>query len=246
MSTTQVTASSQPTDGKKLNVVQLLISKIVELQKMMLNQKIRKPFDYNRHGKKDFQAVLEPGDIINIEPFEQYGTSFMVANDSVPELLPEKEINLLTKNGDVLPAYDQSSNIFFKDVTLDTLDLAQMQLGVYYFVVLDPLLYINFSQPQQVKRFIDKNTPINFNLKNTLPAFLSKDYGRLPQMAVFADTTTIKLSVGSYNPNSTTRFARILAFGYKFQLEVAKVNDNLDRNDPRIVTTFYTGARTKS
>lgn len=238
--------SSQPADTKKQNVVQLLVSKIVELQKMMLNQKIRKPFDYNRHGKKDFQAVLEPGDIIGLEPFENYGMHFMVRNDSVPELLPEKEINLVTTSANALQVYNQSSTLTYKDVTLDTVDLASMELGVYYFVVLDPLIYVNFSQPQQVKRFIDKTTAINFTLKNTLPAFLNKDYARLPQMAVFADTTTIKCSVASYNPNSTTRFARILAFGYKYELETAKVNDNLDRNDPRIVTTFFTGTRTRS
>lgn len=245
MSSTTI-PQSQPADGKKLNVVQLLVSKIVELQKMMLNQKIRKPFDYNRHGKKDFQALLEPGDIIGLEPFEQYGTHFMVRNDSVPELLAAKEIELIASNSNVLPAYDQSTNIFYRDVSLDTLDLSSMQLGVYHFVVLDPLTYVNFSQPAQVKRFIDKTNAINFTQKNTLNAFRQKDYARLPTMAVFADTTTIKVSVGSYNPNSTTRNARILAFGYKYELEVAKVNDNLDRNDPRIVTTFFTGTRTRS
>lgn len=241
------TPVSVTTDApKKLNVVQFLVSKIVELQKMMLNQKIRKPYDYNRHGKDRFSAALEPGDIIGLEPFEQYGTHFMVRNDTVPELLMPKEINLVTSSGTALPAYDQSSTITTRDVALETLDLNSMQLGVYHFVVLDPLVFINFSQPGTVKRFTDKNDPIRATLKNTLPAFTRKDYGRLPQMAVFADTTTIKLSVGSYNPNSTTRFARVLAFGYKYELEVAKVNDNLDRNDPRIVTTFFTGTRARS
>jgi hypothetical protein len=240
------TTTSAPADGKKLNVVQLLVSKIVELQKMMLNQKIRKPFDYNRHGKKDFQAVLEPGDIIALEPFEQYTTHFMVRNDSVPELLPAKEIDLVTTNANALPIYDQSANIITRDITLDTLDLSSMQLGVYYFVVLDPMIFVQFSQPSPVKRFLDKTNPINFTQKNTLNAFRNKDYGRLPQLAVFADTTTIKASVGSYDPNRTRRHARLLAFGFKYELDAAKVNDNLDRNDPRVVTTFFTGTRTRS
>ena len=235
------------TTGEKKNVVQVLISKIYELQKMMLNQKIRKPFDYNRHGKDRFNAILEPGDIIGLEPFEQYTTHFMVANDSVPELLPPKEINLIRSAGEALPVYDQTTNFTLRDVTLDTLDLNSMQLGIYHFVVLDPLVFIYFNQPGPVKRFTDKTDPIKFTQKNTLEAFRNKDYGRLPQMAVFADTTTIKVNVGSYNPNSpTTRFARILAFGYKYTLETAKVNDNLDRNDPRVVTTFNTGTRTRS
>ena len=239
------TPATTATSGK-MNVVQLLVSKIMELQKMMLNQKIRKPFDYNRHGKKDFQALLEPGDIIGLEPFEQFGSHFMVRNDTVPELLPAKVINLVTSSGNALPAYDQTTNITTRDVSLDTLDLNSMQLGVYYFVVLDPLIFINFSQPGTVKRFTDKNDAIRFTQRNTLVHWHNMDYGQLPQMAVFADTTTIKVSVGSYNPNGTTRFANILAFGYKYELEVARVNDNLDRNDPRIVTTFFTGTRARS
>ena len=232
--------------NNKVNLVQLLVSKIYELQRMMLGQKIRKPFDYNRHGKHDFQTILEPGDIIAIEPFEQYGTHFMVSNEVVPELLAPKEINLVTSSSNILPQYDQSSNIILRDVDLTTLDLNQLQLGVYHFVVLDPMIFVQFWQPGPQGRFIDKTDPAKFTLKNTLTAFRNQDYGRIPTMAVFADTTTIKAKVGSYDPNRQRRFARILAFGWKYQLEVAKVNDTLDRNDPRIVTTIYTGSRTKS
>lgn len=233
-------------NGGKTNIAKVLVDKIFELKKMMLDQKIRKPFDYNRHGKKDFQSILEPGDIITLEPFENYQTHFMVANDYIPELLPAKEINLVTTVGTELPVYDQSSNISTRLISLDTLDMSSMYLGVYTFVVLDPLIYVTFSQPGTSARFTDKTSPINFTQKNTLPAFLNKDYGRLPTMAVFADTTTIKVNVSSYNPNSVTRFARLLAFGYKYKLEATKLNDNLDRNDPRVVTTFFTGSRLRS
>lgn len=243
---TQPTLQSNNGRGSKTSLAKVLVAKIYELQKMLLEQKIRKPFDYNRHGKKDFTAVLEPGDIITLEPFETYLTHFMIANNSVPELLTDKEINLVTANGNVLPTYTQTTTLTPTPVSLDTLDMDSMYLGLYYFVVLDPLIYVTFNQPGPNARFTDKTTPINFSLKNTLPYFLNKDYGKLPQMAVFGNTTTIKVNVTSYNPNSNTRYARLLAFGYKYKLDAVKLNDKQDRNDPRVVTTFNTGGRTRS
>ena len=55
------------------DVMLKVIGRINFLEKALLNSRVKKSIDYNRHNRADIRCPFEPGDIIMVEPADKFG-----------------------------------------------------------------------------------------------------------------------------------------------------------------------------
>jgi hypothetical protein len=202
--------------------------------------RVRKPTEYQRHYQEHPRALLESGDLLLIEPFDNYGF-YLVRVDSIPEVLPWKSINLTTKGAaGGLPALS-AGNTSGPSQLIRNLDLFPMELAQYHFIVRDPGYQVIFAQPTAEFRFKDKAGAHPVSYGSTMNPLGRYSFGEIPQLWVFQDDTPIQMQINSTNMNESLQNCRLWVLGYKYQLLRVQV-PNPD-NEPRSVITLRIGPK---
>lgn len=199
--------------------------------------RIRKPLGYQRHYTPELQAVLEAGDIIVIEPFQQHGSKVIVPS-SMPQRLPDKIINIATPWGTPVPKLTTTSQPQISKL-VNELNMNKGELAEYRLIVIDPDIEVLVSQPAEQRQFVDKTGVRKLNYANTMAYAEDGDWGGVPQIWIHEDRTPIQLTAMSMNMNEDLLFAGVLAIGYKYKIMDYAMND--PDNDARIVTTINVG-----
>jgi hypothetical protein len=201
----------------------------------------RKPIDYGRHYQDVLRALLEPGDIILIEPFGTFG-HFIVRENLNPDLLVMKSFNIATRFTNPLPAMSTSGSQSETESVVRALDIGTLEFAHWKIMCLDPGFQVRLSQPESVFMFRDRVVR-RLSYGNTMYHWEAGEYGMVPEVFTFADWTPIKAVATSTEMNETSYWARMAAVGHKFYLEPVQLNDRQDPYDPRVVGTFFVGEK---
>ena len=202
--------------------------------------RIRKPVDYIRHYNPENRALLESGDLLLVEPRADFGF-YLVRNNSMPELLPEKSINIATRWTTPIPKLTSTASPSPVDALIRALDVGRMELAHYRLACLDSGFQCQIAQPTAAYRFTDKVGARRISYGNSMFHLMRRDFGALAEIFVFQDNTPIQIVATSTNMNEDSYWARIVALGYKYHLTRVRPPD--PDNEPRVVMTIRIGEK---
>ena len=205
-----------------------------------LGTRIRKPIDYVRHYYPDLRAILESGDLIMVLPETDFGF-YLVRPDSMPEILPEKSVNLATRFTTSIPRNTSSGSPSSIDVLVKAFDVGRQEIAHYRIAILDPGINVQFAQPAAKYRYNDKAGARRLNFSNTTYHAVRHEWGAVVEAWLFQDSTPFQFTVTSSQMNEDTFWARIMAVGYKYQLLRVQPKDTT--NEPRVVMTINVGEK---
>jgi len=185
---------------------------------------------------------LESGDLILIEPRNEYGYYFIDPRFA-PRVLVDKTVNIATRFTTPIPALTSAGATSGNGIDHECteVDVGDLELAFYKMIVIDPDIQVQVWQPAASMIFNDKAGGRRLAQNNTLYHAERGDWAAVPEIWVFQDDTPVKLTATSTNMNSDTYWARVRFLGYKFKLFQPRIAKNVDY--AQTVQTINVGAR---
>jgi hypothetical protein len=189
-----------------------------------------------------FRNPLESGDLILIEPRNEYGYYFIDPRFS-PRILVDKTINIATRFTTPIPALTSAGAVTGNgiDHVCTEVDVGDLEIAFYKMIVVDPDIQVQVYQPSASQIFNDKAGGRRLAQNNTLYHAVKGDWGAVPEIWVFQDDTPITVVATSTNMDATTYWARIRFLGFKFKLFQPRIAKNVDY--AQTIITINVGAR---
>lgn len=219
-----------------------MIKKQNFLEKAVLNSRVKKAIDYNRHYRADMRCPLEPGDIVMVEPADKFGV-YEVRTDLTPSVVSVQKLSLPASYTESIGALTANPGSISEE--LEELNLNLDEIGIYKIFPEDFGYKIEINQPTAITRFANKTGSWNIAGAD-MKALWDNHYNALiPEVMVFEDRTPITVKAISTDPNETANtWVRVNVSG--FQIPVRKLTDvAIQRSDPRIVANIWVGTPQK-
>lgn len=206
------------------------------------NTRYRKPFDYVRHYTPELRNPLESGDLILIEPRNEYGYYF-VDPRFAPRILVDKSVNIATRFTTPIPKLTSAGATAGNGIPHECteIDVSDLELAIYKILVIDPDIQVQVSQPSASTIFNDKVGGRRLAQNNTLYHAEKGDWAAVPEITVFQDDTPVNVTATSTNMNEDTYWARLRFLGWKFKLFQPRIPKNVDY--AQTIMTLNVGAR---
>lgn len=167
------------------------------------------------------QPIIEPDHNVLVLPADKYGM-FKLPKERVPIELPLQTINVGNPtdatSGSIasLPVNGQPASKTYEvtDMDMEPNDLMQLR-----FIVVDPRVRIELDQPNANSKYNNTGTgQLYWTQSNTVPYVRQQMWGMLPEAFIMGNTNRIVLKAYNMDPDESTDLARVMFFGYKYQL----------------------------
>jgi hypothetical protein len=179
------------------------------------------------------EPVLMPGQKVRVQLGQQYSIYEVPRYDAPENLLPVF-VNVASFSSP-LPVLVDSGAQQVINHEAEEWDIVAPGLAQYRLFPVTPGVEWEVAQPNVVSKFVNKNGVIRFDYTVVAEAIAHEDYGSLPEVWVFGDQTPIQLRAINMDLNRTKPVATIMAFGYRYPLELIKTREGPNN------TIWYTG-----
>jgi len=175
---------------------------------------------YNRAG-----VILNPGDIIRIEPYKQLG-DYVISEVLPPQGMPAQSFNIAVRWSSDLTAMPASGSSSALPQSVTTkLDVDSGELGHWKLLVSGTGYKVEVGQPLENKIYKNRLNLRYLSWGNTMYHFMRGEYSLLPDIYTYEDKTPVKFTAYSTDLDSEDQFSvNLTALGTRYIIEKASLD----------------------
>ena len=173
--------------------------------------------------RASIEPVLMPGQKVRVQLGQQYSIYEVPRYDAPENLLPVN-INVASFSSPLPVLVDSGAQSVINHEATEW-DIVAPGLAQYRLFPVTPGVQWEVAQPNVVSKYVNKDGVIRFDYSTVVDALVNGMHGALPEAWVFGDQTPIQLRAINMDMNATKPVASIIAFGFRYPLELLKTRE---------------------